>query len=650
MIEGNSLRCACNSIAEPVFGVKDNSSRLKSAPPHSPEADARLAAFLENSDDAIISKDLNGIITSWNRGAERIFGFTAKEAVGNPITMLKPPDAADDMPQIMDVVRHGGKVEHYETARLRKDGVAIIVSLTVMPVRDRDGRIVGASKIAREITGQKQVQQELRESEERFRATFEQAAVGIAHVDLDGHWLRVNRRLCDIVGYSRDELLSSYFSAITHPDDLAGDWQNVRALLSGALETFTMEKRYIRGDGRVVWANLTVSLVRGDTGDPKYFISVVEDISDRKTAEQAIIRQADLLEQALEPILAWELGGGITYWNRAAEELYGFTREEALGKCSHDLLKTVQPWEASEFEARLSQNGTWRGELTHTTKEGRVITVESRHKVVREDGRLLVLESNRDVTDRKRAEHQLSEINSTLERRVEERTRQLHQANKELEAFAYSVSHDLRSPLRSIDGFGQILLREYAGKVIDEAGARYIKKMSSAADRMANLIQDLLDLSRISRAELTKQQVNMSEVASLVMDDLRSHLPEREVDARIQDHLMVQADPRLLRVALDNLLGNAWKFTGKEPSPRIEFGAAEKEGETVYFVRDNGAGFAMEHAGNLFGPFQRLHRDSEFEGTGIGLAIVQRVIHKHGGFISAEAEEGRGATFYFTLG
>ncbi len=614
------------------------------------EAGARLAAIVDNSDDAIIGKDLNGVITSWNRGAERIFGFTAQEAVGQPITILQPPEIPDDMPQIMNVVQRGGLVDHYETARARKDGVSIRVVLTVSPIRDRDGKIVGALKIAREITGQTQAQHELRESEERFRATFEQAAVGIAQVGLDGRWLRVNRRLCDILGLSRDELLATDFAAISHPDDIAADWENVRALLAGTIETYSMEKRYLRKDGSAVWANLTVSLVRGDAHEPRYFISVVEDISDRKAAQQAVMLQADLLDQAQEPIFAWELGGGIVYWNRAAEALYGYSREEAMGRRSHDLLQTKQPLPVNEFEARVAQSGSWEGELTHTTKDGRIIIVESHHKVVREDGRLLVLESNRDVTDSRRAERQLSEMYATLEKRVQERTTQLHEANRELEAFAYSISHDLRAPLRSIDGFGQILLREYAGKVIDDTGVRYIRKMSAAAERMANLIQDLLDLSRISRAELIRQPVDMSRLAHLVTDELRNQSPDRKVLVEIEDRLMVQADPRLLRVALDNLLGNAWKFTGNQANPHIEVGSLEGPGKTVYFVRDNGAGFSMEHAGNLFGPFQRLHRESEFEGTGIGLAIVQRVIHRHGGTISAEAEVGRGATFFFTLG
>ena len=621
-------------------------------PPHelrTVEADARLAAIVENSDDAIVGETLDGTITSWNGGAERIFGYTAAEAVGQSIEIIRPSEMADNMPPILDMIRGGGAVGLHETTRVRKDGRHIVVSLTVSPIRDREGKVVGASKIARDITEQKKAQQELRESEERFRATFEQAAVGIAHVGVDGRWLRVNRRLCEIVGYTREELLSIDFGTITHPGDLAADWENVKRLLSGEIETYTMEKRYLHRDTSVVWVELTVSLVRDDAAHPRYFISVVQDISNRKADQQSLARQADLLDQAQEPIFVWELGGGIVYWNRAAEELYGYLRHEALGKRSHDLLRTKQALPVEEFEANLQQAGSWSGELAHTTKDGRVILAESRQKVVHEAGRLLVLESNRDVTERRRAARQLAEINATLEKRVEERTRQLHEANKELEAFAYSVSHDLRAPLRSIDGFGQILLREYAGKIIDQDGELYIRKMSAAAGRMANLIRDLLNLSRISRTELTRQLVDMSEIARSVTADLMARWPERNVDLKIEDRLVVQADPRLLRVALDNLLDNAWKFTSKESNPRVELGCVRAAGKKVYFVSDNGAGFSMEHAGNLFAPFQRLHRDTEFEGTGIGLAIVQRVIHKHGGCISVEAEVGRGASFYFTL-
>jgi len=612
--------------------------------------DLRLAAIVENSDDAIIGEDLEGWITSWNVGAERIFGYTAEEAVGRTINMIMPHDAFEEMSRNLEIIREGGRLDHLETTRIRKDGRRIVVSMTLSAVRDRSGKIIGASKIARDITAQKEAEQALRESEERFRATFELAGVGIAHVSLDGRWLRVNQSLCNIVGYSREELANLDFAAITHPDDLDADWQNVKDLLAGKMDKYSMEKRYIRKDGSIAWVNLTTSLVRDSFGVPKYFISIVEDTSERKSSEHALARQADMLNQAQEPIFAWELGGGILYWNRAAEELYGYSREEALGRRSHELLRTRHSKPVEEFERQVAVHGSWSGELVHTTKDGRVITVESRHKAVHEEGRVLVLESNRDITQRKLFEQQLSEINSSLEKHVEERTAQLNEANRELEAFAYSVSHDLRAPLRSIDGFGQILLREYAGKVIDETGERYIHKMSAAATRMANLIQDLLNLSRISRAELRRQRVNMSEIARSVIGDLRAQSPGRHVEVAVEDNLMVNADPRLLRVALDNLLGNAWKFTGKKEHPRIAFGCIEDGGNRQFVVRDNGAGFSMEYAANLFGPFQRVHHDSEFEGTGIGLAIVQRVIHKHGGTIWAEAQAGKGASFFFTLG
>ena len=541
--------------------------------PRTIEADLRLAAIVENSDDAIIGEDLDGLITSWNRGAEKIFGYTAAEAVGQPITLIMPPETDEERRRVLEVVRGGGSVDHLETTRRRKDGSRIVVSVTLSPIRDRSGQVIGASKIARDFTSQKQARQDLRESEERFRATFEMAAVGIAHVSLDGRWLRVNHTLCEILGYSREELAELDFTAITHPEDIDADWQSARRLLAGKIDNYSMEKRYIRKDGSIAWTNLTVSLVLDEVGEPNYFISVVEDISRRKATEQALARQADLLDQAQEPIFVWELGGGITYWNRAAEELYGYTRAEAMGQRSHDLLKTRPPASVAEFEATVRERGEWSGELRHTTKDGRVIIVESRHKVVREDGRLFVLESNRDITERQRAAQQLSEINLTLEKRVQERTAQLHEANRELEAFAYSVSHDLRAPLRSIDGFGQILLREYSGKIIDEAGERYIKKMSAAAGRMGNLIQDLLNLSRISRAELRRQRVNMSDLARSIIGDLQTHWPNRNVEVEIQDQLMVNADPALLRVALDNLLGNAWKFTSKKDHARIEFEA-----------------------------------------------------------------------------
>jgi signal transduction histidine kinase len=240
--------------------------------------------------------------------------------------------------------------------------------------------------------------------------------------------------------------------------------------------------------------------------------------------------------------------------------------------------------------------------------------------------------------------HELQERNESLRRNAAE----LLAANSELDAFAYSVSHDLRAPLRSIDGFSQVLLEDY-GTRLDESGRDSLQRVRAASQRMATLIDDLLKLARVTRAEMRTEVVDLSKIAGDIVAELRRSTPERQVDFAIAQGLEARGDPRLLRVVLDNLLRNSWKYTAKQPRPRVEFAAAQENGERVFLVRDNGAGFDMQYADKLFGVFQRLHSDADFEGTGVGLATVRRIINRHGGRIWAESAVDRGATFYFTL-
>jgi PAS domain S-box-containing protein len=246
-----------------------------------------------------------------------------------------------------------------------------------------------------------------------------------------------------------------------------------------------------------------------------------------------------------------------------------------------------------------------------------------------------------DITERKKAEDEIQKLNESLEQRVRERT-------AELEAFSYSVSHDLRAPLRTIDGFGLALLEDYDMN-LDTQGKDYLARIRTAASTMAELIEDMLKLSRITRSEMDIIKVNLSNIAKSITDELRKSQPQRIVNIKIADSLDESADPRLMRIVLENLLGNAWKFTGKNEPAEIEFGLIKKDKEEVYFVRDNGAGFDMEYAHKLFAPFQRLHNIEEYPGTGIGLAIIKRIIHRHGGKVWAEGVPDKGATFYFTL-
>jgi len=236
-----------------------------------------------------------------------------------------------------------------------------------------------------------------------------------------------------------------------------------------------------------------------------------------------------------------------------------------------------------------------------------------------------------------------------LERRVADRSAQLEAANKELESFSYSVSHDLRAPLRSMDGFSRILVEDY-GDQLDPKARDYLQRISAASERMTTLIDDILELSRLSRQEMQRRLVNLSDVAATILADLRKHDPEREVRQLIHENALAEGDPGLLRILLENLLSNAWKFTSKHPTASIEFGVILEDQHPTYFVRDDGAGFDMTFADKLFGAFQRLHGATEFEGTGIGLATVQRIARRHGGKVWAEAEVEGGATFYFTLG
>jgi len=358
-------------------------------------------------------------------------------------------------------------------------------------------------------------------------------------------------------------------------------------------------------------------------------------------------QQASLLDLTHDTIFVRDMNDVITYWNRGAEELYGWKAEQAIGQRAHELLRTVFPVPVDAIRAELVRTGRWEGELDTTRADGTRVTVSSRWSLRRDahDRPAAVLETNNDVTDRRRRDQEIRNLNRDLARR----TLELQGTNKELEAFAYSISHDLRAPLRHVAGYAELLQKNAAAR-LDDKSQRYMTLIVQAAKRMGNLIDDLLAFSRIGRAETRMTRVSLDALVKETLDDVRPETDGRDIAWVVGALPDVHADRAMVRLVLVNLVSNAIKFTRNRPKARIEIGCTDgDDGAIGVFVRDNGVGFDMQYADKLFGVFQRLHPADAFEGTGIGLATVQRIIHRHGGRVWADGVVDGGATFYFSL-
>ncbi|MCE8429083.1 MAG: PAS domain S-box protein [Candidatus Methanoperedens sp.] len=376
-------------------------------------------------------------------------------------------------------------------------------------------------------------------------------------------------------------------------------------------------------------------------------------VIQRKKAEEqrraASLYARNLIEASLDPLVTISPEGKIMDVNKATEGITGIPRERLIGTDFSDYF--TEPENARRGYHQVFSDGYVRDyPLSIRNISGNIIDVLYNATVYRdENGQILgVFAAARDISQIKQAEEEIRKLNAQLERRITERTRQLEAANKELEAFSYSVSHDLRAPLRSIDGFSQALLEDYGG-VLDAQAKDYLTRVRSASQRMSQLIDDMLVLSRVTRREMKRSAVDLSALANMIAAELLKAQPQRRVEFNISPGLVVNGDAELLRAMLENLLGNAWKFTSTRQSATIEFGVKDLDGKPSYFVRDNGVGFDMAYASKLFQAFQRLHLQTDFPGTGIGLATVKRIINRHGGRIWAESEAGKGATFYFNL-
>ena len=372
-----------------------------------------------------------------------------------------------------------------------------------------------------------------------------------------------------------------------------------------------------------------------------------------RLAAAQVREQASLLDRAQDAIMVRNLDRTLRFWNKGAERLYGWTSDEVLGKTMDEYMYRSPQVLIDAMNQTLANDGDWSGELEQVARDGSPISIEARWTVVRDaQGRINgVLGINTDIRERKRAREEILQLNASLEDRVQQRTGQLEFANKQLAAFSYSVSHDLRTPLSSIGGFSTLLVRELEGGAASERSRHYLARIRAGVVQMGELIDALLSLAQVSRTSLRWETVDLSALAQKILEGYRERGPGRAALFDIQPELLAQGDARLLLQVLDNLLGNAWKFSSQQPQSLIAFRREQSAGgEAVYVVRDNGVGFDMAYSEKLFGAFERLHNVAEFAGTGIGLATVHRIITRHGGRVWAESAPGHGAAFYFTLG
>ena len=374
----------------------------------------------------------------------------------------------------------------------------------------------------------------------------------------------------------------------------------------------------------------------------------------RQAAAQ-LSEQASLLDRTRDAIIVRNPDLTIRYWNKGAEHLYGWTSQEVLGKTMAEQLHGQPQMLAERMDQLLASGGEWTGELEKRTRSGGAVYVQARWVAMRDDADQIngVMVINTDITERKRARDEILWLNANLEERVQQRTTQLAFANKQLEGFSYSLSHDLRTPLSGVDGFCQLLAKSLPKDDNNATAVRqqhYLSRIRSGVVQMGELIDVMLALAQVSRKTLRWEPVDLSALAQTLVSRYQKQEPERSARVYIEPGLQTAGDPQLLRQVLDNLLGNAWKFCASRPLTEITFGCETKDRETVYFVRDNGAGFDMAYAGKLFVAFERLHSPSEFAGSGIGLTTVQRIVWRHGGRVWGEAVLDKGATFYFTLG
>jgi PAS domain S-box-containing protein len=545
--------------------------------------------------------------------------------------------------------------------RLRRaDGAFSWWLIRGVPMRDSDGKITKWFGTCTDIEQIKHAEEELRETKDHLENLIGCANAPIIVWDGDGKITRFNHAFEEIAGRNASEVLRKGLDLLFPGDQKETSMAIVaRASTGERFDLVVVPILHTSGSQRMVLWNFAP--IFGTDGRTQVAtIGQGQDITERKQMEDTLRESERRLSEAQKMAQLgywiWEVKSGHVEWSEEVYRIFRLDPDEFTPQI--DSILALSPWpDDHERDQELIRKAVESHEIgmyeqRFLRPDQSIGTYQStfQGKYDSEGNLQLIVGTIQDITERKRAEEEIRTLNADLEKRVQERTAELGAANRELESFAYSVSHDLSAPLRGIDGWSHALLEDY-GEELDGTAKGYLDTIRSEAQRMAGLIDAMLQLSKVTRGEMRQEVVDLGGIARAVEKGLRDDDPGHKVDFVLSlDLEEVEGDPRLLRILLQNLLGNAWKFTRKREHARVELGVDRRDGRTVYFVRDNGAGFDMAFASKLFQPFQRLHHTADFPGVGVGLATVQRIVQRHGGTICAEGEAGKGATFSFTLG
>lgn len=619
------------------------------------ESEERFRAIMDNTINIVYLKTPEGKYLFINRRYEELFGFKNELVRGKTDHDLFPREVADlfrenDLKALASPV----PLEFEETAPVGGTRFYLSVKFRLL---DESGNPYAVAGISTDITDIKRSQEALRRSQASLANAQRIGGMGNWEYDLltrRGEW---SDETYSLFGMKKEDGVNRYddLMRVLHPEDRDRVTSTVEQSCSTG-NSYSIDYRIIKPDGaeRVIHEEGEVTCV-DDT--PIKLAGTVQDITERVKADAALRRSEASLTNAQRIAHIgnwdWDIVTNELIWSDEIYRIFGVAPQE-FGATYDAFIGYVHPEDREYVKKAVEEALTERKPYSI---DHRILLPDGTEKTVHEQGEITFSKDGapvkmsgtvQDITERKRAEEEVRKLNVELEKRVAERTLELQESYQELEAFSYSVAHDLRSPLRVIDGFSRIILKDHKG-TLDAAGQDYFQRIQGSANRMSQLIDALLTLSNVMRTGITREEVDMSAAAAMIAEEFERSEPGRKASFAIAGGLKAKGDPSLLRLVLENLIGNAWKFTSKQEEARIEVGSQMEAGRTVFFVRDNGAGFDMQYADRLFNPFQRLHAETEFPGTGIGLATVQRVIQRHGGRIWAVGQKDRGATFYFTI-